>query len=832
MKTKLLIWMTVLIFLVSLVTAAPPNPEFYWGKVFVEGNLAQNGTNLTVKTALGELLANLTLPYSQTGTYYVSIPFDNLGTNMTDEGAEINESIIWYLDGVQVLYPANDRAETGKINDINISGFKNPNITSSIAYSASFYLGDLFTVNVSLDNTGEGSGKGDLDFDSQSRILPVAAGASNETSFNETTDSCGEVQRTLTVSALNFANTTLSTTTYNISYNVTGPDLEVSITASGSADEGDSVPIAVQVGNIGELNISGYNLTIKDGTNELITVSYNDSLEPGQTKNLTYYWTAVSGSHTINAEALTVTTQCLISNDDDSKVIIVSGSGGGGGGGHTTGSAVIELEREPQTFTIYNFPKELDNLIEEDKVKFESEGKWNLIKIVTVNGAVQADVFGTYAVFKDGDEKEFDLGKYTLYVRLTGRADGKADMRFDLVKKIVLDATLGIEDRFAAENNFSTGNVSFTLNVVVDKDTNVDEKLYRGQDVVWQNTRIFTESKTIIENMGVLAIGEYTLKVVLESGTEKKEIEKEFSVAEPQKPMPVKKTARDWLMLALIVLFAAALIMSIDVLMHKKEETDVDEPEEESPTLIERAKESFSGMKEKFKNKKAEVLPETKPELKSESTKDKVVPKATVASAKEAVDKKEPESFKTPDSSGAVYMNYDYLFDLKEFIEQYDKEKKLTNELKRMPYPVQKLGLELYGNPKEVSTNDVVKVNKLFTQKHDYISYGDLVIAGSVVSRQLKKDFKQVSKVKWDKDKIKVMCMVLKNPSDINNVIDEVRKGSVVIINANPLYGKFNEETKRAILKLKNTCDAIGGTVMMTNDRYLFASGSKVQLLK
>ncbi len=830
--------MTVLIFLVSLVNAAPPNPEFYWGKVFVEGNLAQNGTNLTVKTALGELLASLTLPYSQTGTYYVSIPFDNLGTNMTDEGAEINESIIWHLDGVQVLYPANDKADTGKINDINISGFKNPNITSSIAYSASFYLGDLFTVNVTLDNTGEGSGKGDLDFESQSRLLAVAAGSSNETTFNETTDSCGEVQRTLTVAALNFANTTLSTTVYNISYNVTGPDLEVTITAPGSADEGDSVPIAVQVENIGSLNISGYNLTIKDGTNELITVSYNDTLEPGQTKNLTYYWTADSGSHTINAEALTVTTQCLTSNDDDSKVIIVSGSGGGngGGGGHTTGSAVIELEREPQTFTIYNFPKELDNLIEDDKIKFESDGKWNLIKIETINGAVQADVLGTYAVFKDGDEKDFDLGDYTLYVRLTGRADGKADLRFDLVKKIVLDATLGIESMFAAENNFSTGNVSFTLNVIVDKDTNVEEKLYLGQDVVWQNTRIFTESKTVAENMGVLAVGEFTLKIVLESGTEKKELEKSFSVAEPQKPMPVKKTARDWLMLALIVLFAAALIMSIDVLMHKKEESDVDEPEEESPTLIERAKESFSGMKEKFKNKKAEVLPETKPEsLKEQKPFAKIVAANTskeTASAKEAVDKKEPESFKTPDSSGAVYMNYDYLFDLKEFLEQYDKEKKLTKELKRMPYPVQKLGLELYRSPKDVSSNDVVKVNKLFTQKHDYISYGDLVIAGSVVSRQLKKDFQPVSNVKWDKGKIKVMCMVLKNPSDINNVIDEVRKGSVVIVNANPLYGKFNEEMKRAMLKLKNTCDAIGGTLMMTNDRYVFASGAKVQLVK
>jgi SepF-like predicted cell division protein (DUF552 family) len=291
--------------------------------------------------------------------------------------------------------------------------------------------------------------------------------------------------------------------------------------------------------------------------------------------------------------------------------------------------------------------------------------------------------------------------------------------------------------------------------------------------------------------------------------------EKEFSVIELQKPMPVKKTLRDWLMLALIILFCAALILSVDVLVHHQEDSGPKDDAFEEPSLVEKAAGTFSSLKTKFKSKKAEILPEAKPDEKALLT-----------------EGQQGSTFKTPDSSGNVYLSYNNLHDLKNFIEQYDKEKKLTKGMKQMPEVVQKLGLLLYSHPKDVSRNDVVKVNNLLTAKHDYVSYNDMVLVGSVVVRQLKRDFNETQKPKFGKGKVRVVCMHLNVVGDVNKAIDEVRHGNIVILNANPLYKIFNEDMKRAISKLKNTCDAIGGTILMTNDKYVFASGSNVKLSK
>ncbi len=63
--------------------------------------------------------------------------------------------------------------------------------------------------------------------------------------------------------------------------------------------------------------------------------------------------------------------------------------------------------------------------------------------------------------------------------------------------------------------------------------------------------------------------------------------------------------------------------------------------------------------------------------------------------------------------------------------------------------------------------------------------------------------------------------------SDIKPILDVLREGdTIALINISPLKEKDLVELKRAINKLKKTCDAIDGDVAGFGDEYIVASPS------
>jgi len=75
------------------------------------------------------------------------------------------------------------------------------------------------------------------------------------------------------------------------------------------------------------------------------------------------------------------------------------------------------------------------------------------------------------------------------------------------------------------------------------------------------------------------------------------------------------------------------------------------------------------------------------------------------------------------------------------------------------------------------------------------------------------------------KSKIKVQQFVLGDFEDIKPILDALRKGSTIaLVNIQPLKEKDIVELKRAINKLKKTCDAIDGDLAGFGDDYVVAT--------
>ncbi|MFH1770052.1 MAG: cell division protein SepF [archaeon] len=70
--------------------------------------------------------------------------------------------------------------------------------------------------------------------------------------------------------------------------------------------------------------------------------------------------------------------------------------------------------------------------------------------------------------------------------------------------------------------------------------------------------------------------------------------------------------------------------------------------------------------------------------------------------------------------------------------------------------------------------------------------------------------------------KIIVRPFVMEDFSDIKDILDTIREGyTIALINIKPLKDKDLVELKRAINKLKKTCDAIKGDIAGFGDDYI-----------
>ncbi|MBD3259691.1 DUF552 domain-containing protein [Candidatus Woesearchaeota archaeon] len=76
-----------------------------------------------------------------------------------------------------------------------------------------------------------------------------------------------------------------------------------------------------------------------------------------------------------------------------------------------------------------------------------------------------------------------------------------------------------------------------------------------------------------------------------------------------------------------------------------------------------------------------------------------------------------------------------------------------------------------------------------------------------------------------DRPKITVRPFVMEDFEDIKPILDDLRKGrTIALINIQPLKEKDIVELKRAVNKLKKTCDAIRGDIAGFGEDYIVAT--------
>lgn len=72
------------------------------------------------------------------------------------------------------------------------------------------------------------------------------------------------------------------------------------------------------------------------------------------------------------------------------------------------------------------------------------------------------------------------------------------------------------------------------------------------------------------------------------------------------------------------------------------------------------------------------------------------------------------------------------------------------------------------------------------------------------------------------KDKFKVQQFVIQDFEDIKGILDALRFGNTIgLVNMKPLKDKDIVELKRAVGKIKKTCDALGGDIAGFGEDYL-----------
>ena len=81
--------------------------------------------------------------------------------------------------------------------------------------------------------------------------------------------------------------------------------------------------------------------------------------------------------------------------------------------------------------------------------------------------------------------------------------------------------------------------------------------------------------------------------------------------------------------------------------------------------------------------------------------------------------------------------------------------------------------------------------------------------------------------------KIVVRPFVIEDFSDIKNILNSLRDGyTIAIINIKPLKEKDIIELKRAINKLKKTCDAIKGDIAGFGDDYIICAPAFAEIYR
>ena len=83
------------------------------------------------------------------------------------------------------------------------------------------------------------------------------------------------------------------------------------------------------------------------------------------------------------------------------------------------------------------------------------------------------------------------------------------------------------------------------------------------------------------------------------------------------------------------------------------------------------------------------------------------------------------------------------------------------------------------------------------------------------------------------KPKVTVRPFVIDDFSDIKQILDALREGyTIALVNIKPLKDKDLVELKRAINKLKKTCEAIEGDIAGFSDDYIVVTPSFAEIYR
>ena len=94
-------------------------------------------------------------------------------------------------------------------------------------------------------------------------------------------------------------------------------------------------------------------------------------------------------------------------------------------------------------------------------------------------------------------------------------------------------------------------------------------------------------------------------------------------------------------------------------------------------------------------------------------------------------------------------------------------------------------------------------------------------------------DYVEIDSIESKKAKINVRPFVIENFDDIKVALDSLREGyTIALINIKPLKDKDIIELKRAVNKLKKTCDAIEGDIAGFGEDWIVVTPSFAQIYR
>lgn len=301
-------------------------PEEYWGYVYLNGTLALNGTKMQVRSSSGESLASITLPISLShdGSYRLHLTFDDPVTAL-DEGANKDEGVVWYVNGIRTKTPNSDTAEPAKINNnFTVEGIYNPQLSYTIrVHDPMVKQYEDVRVVIRLENTGKGTGTVDISGAPVNIEEELSPGQTKNLTLTFGAGKCGSYANKLNLSLANALNDTVSSSDDYLEFEVIGPDLLVqSVTLpNGSFREGQTVDLTAVVSNRGTAAMEEFDVIFYDGEPkngiQLDSIKNRYHLLPGKSQeyNFSYDTMDRTGNHKIYVVASSGEQECNVKNN-------------------------------------------------------------------------------------------------------------------------------------------------------------------------------------------------------------------------------------------------------------------------------------------------------------------------------------------------------------------------------------------------------------------------------------------------------------------------------------------------------------------------------------